>query len=334
MSWDSYNEDVSWGMLAAANAQLRSPAEKEIEKIFDRKEEARSAIATAEAALVAAKTTLQALEAEQVVAKQAAAAERDLIAELKERSKILLAEGDKWQFCRQSPEAEIQKLAERAEGLEGYLKLFTETMPRDWGVAAKPLYSAHQWMQELSDAAAVAACLRGWQGVCKGLEKALADTKVWRPRLLIRYESGQGKVHREGYVLTPDGFLKEPDKIIKENWKHCGSRWFYAPEDLVLVWSKTSVGASHEFEVVHLPVCITEAQREGTRKVLEDIDADWSQRTGISGACSPGVGQGWLLEDGSSVAYGGVSNHTKEVGAPQESLSQKLDALKGRWGRT
>lgn len=105
----------------------------------------------------------------------------------------------------------------------------------------------------------------------------------------------------DGWVIGPDGqdrgntawynprprHSSEGDKIWEQILKG----------EVVIKWSKSNSAASHEFEVVHLPVeGLTEAQLERIHEIQDELEREWEGARGLaSGLPSPSVGNGWGL---------------------------------------
>lgn len=103
------------------------------------------------------------------------------------------------------------------------------------------------------------------------------------------------------WVVRPDGSCREHDSINYPKSHNRGTPtvlWERVePEELALRWAKSCSAASHEFEVVKLPVdgC-TQEQLSTVEKIQQKLDDEWRGRCGLaSGIPSPPVGQGWGL---------------------------------------
>lgn len=97
----------------------------------------------------------------------------------------------------------------------------------------------------------------------------------------------------DGWVVTGDGGLREPDSQLGSNkiWKQI------FPGELVLSWKKRNTAAEHEFEVVHFPEeGLTQEQKNTVLQIQNDIHETWKDRRGLSsGRPSPSIGNGWNI---------------------------------------
>lgn len=111
----------------------------------------------------------------------------------------------------------------------------------------------------------------------------------------------------DGWVVRPDGSLREPDEIAGDSRPGRRNRsgqglykWRQVlPGELVLKWGKRYTAAEHEFEVVYSPEeGLTEEQLERVAEIQQGLEDTWAGRRGISsGLLSPAVGRGWGLGD-------------------------------------
>lgn len=123
------------------------------------------------------------------------------------------------------------------------------------------------------------------------------DIRIWK-------RTGGATGCGMGWVITPDGFDRERDRLENDNprraarydegyliWKQI------LPGELVLRWSKAMTAAPHEFEVVYPPAeGVTEAQLERVAEIQQELEDTWAGRCGLaSGLPSPAVGRGWGL---------------------------------------
>ena len=138
--------------------------------------------------------------------------------------------------------------------------------------------------------------------------KAEAEAQLSQIRTMVRIWHRNGATRAgKGWVIAPDGSLREPDVIdtsmhTSKNKRRFQSRegdhiWLkIEPGELVLRWAKANTAAEHEFEVVHCPECLTDLQLERVAEIQDEIEASWKGKTGLSsGRMSPSVGQGWGL---------------------------------------
>lgn len=105
--------------------------------------------------------------------------------------------------------------------------------------------------------------------------------------------------NQDFWVIRPDGSCREYDSIRYPKSHNRGTptvTWERVePEELALRWSKSCSAASHEFEVMKLPVdgC-TQAQLSTVADIQQKLDDEWRGRSGLaSGNPSPPVGEGW-----------------------------------------
>ncbi len=135
------------------------------------------------------------------------------------------------------------------------------------------------------------------------LERAAAAKAVGLPsdiRIWKRVGSRTGC--SQGWVIAPNGVERERDSIYNENSRRAARYdegyeiWNQIlPGELVVRWSKDCTAAEHQFEIVHCPETVTDAQRARLAELQEEIEEDWRGCTGLtSGIESPSIGAGWL----------------------------------------
>lgn len=111
----------------------------------------------------------------------------------------------------------------------------------------------------------------------------------------------------DGWVIQVDGEYREPDKMKcpRPRYQNEGTQVWHQtlPGELVIMWSKSSSAADHEFRVIHLPEeGLTEEQRLQICLILDELESEWKGASGFaSGKPSPSVGDGWLYADGTAL---------------------------------
>jgi hypothetical protein len=124
--------------------------------------------------------------------------------------------------------------------------------------------------------------------------KVLANFSAWKRR-------GGATNCGQGWVISPDGSLRGPDRMDKPRPKYDEGtqHWdLVAEEELALVWSKAYTAAAHDFKVAKLPVGgPTAKQLERAVELQLEIAQQFPvTSTGLSsGLPSPSVGKGWGL---------------------------------------
>lgn len=119
------------------------------------------------------------------------------------------------------------------------------------------------------------------------------NVEIWKRR-------GGATNAGDGWVIRPDGFLRERDEIDcpRPRYSDEGTqRWRQICHgEIVLRWAKGYTAAPHEFEVIYRPEHITDAQVRTVLMIQEELSEQWDGRSGMSGnTSSPPVGKGWGL---------------------------------------
>lgn len=95
-----------------------------------------------------------------------------------------------------------------------------------------------------------------------------------------------------GWVLSPEGMERECDEVDTSMHSSNSKRYHQSyegdhvwqqilPGELVVRWHKAYTAAKHELEVIYRPELVTEAQLERLAELLEEINADWCDCTGL-----------------------------------------------------
>lgn len=108
-----------------------------------------------------------------------------------------------------------------------------------------------------------------------------SDVQVWKR---VGGRTGCSK----GWVISVDGVDRERDRLYNENARRAQRYdegyeiWNQIlPGELVVSWSKACTAAEHKLEVIYRPERVTEAQLERLAELLEEINADWCDCTGL-----------------------------------------------------
>lgn len=140
--------------------------------------------------------------------------------------------------------------------------------------------------------------------------------------------------NQDFWVIRPDGSCREYDSIKYPKSHNRGTptvTWERVePEELALRWSKSCSAASHEFEVVKLPVggC-TQAQLSTVAEIQRKLDDEWRGRSGLaSGNPSPPVGKGWGLTGEGDVISKPVFNESSSDDTVMAQALRKAGLLK------
>jgi len=125
--------------------------------------------------------------------------------------------------------------------------------------------------------------------------EVLANFETWKRR-------GGATNCGQGWVVRPDGSLREPDRMDcpRPRHQHEGTQhWDLVAEiELAISWSKAYTAAPHEFTVAKRPVSgLTQAQLATVEQLEREIAEQWDGAVGMSGhTSSPPVGRGWGLK--------------------------------------
>lgn len=118
-----------------------------------------------------------------------------------------------------------------------------------------------------------------------------SDIEVWR-------RIGAGTNCGQGWVIKPDGTLREPTKLDVNKYGDGNVTWEQIlPGEVVLSWAKGCATAEHEFNVIYMPKeGLSSAQKEAILSIEENIQETWKNKRGLSsGIPSPDVGMGWNI---------------------------------------
>lgn len=232
MSWDSYNASVSGGIAAGLALAAMTPEER-----------------------VAAAARDAVWEAERL--KALAQTERDARIALCDRAEAFLVSAA-WQAV--DAEARRVRDADTSRELIGNADYVRETAgrlrdPSRWRTWAEQVRSAatkrKSWWQNKSDADIIRIKKEGLAETLTWLEAQVREALAPRADFLVHYERGQGKVNRQGWVITSEGEERVADEAIRDGRHHVADRWFPKAGELLLLWEKHSVGSVHEFTVVY-----------------------------------------------------------------------------------
>lgn len=101
------------------------------------------------------------------------------------------------------------------------------------------------------------------------------------------------------WVIKPDGSEREPDEVSyrKRYASEGDKKWrLVGPEELAISWFKAYTASGHEFIVNKLPESgCTSEQFETIERLEREISERFYGATGMSGAASPEIGDGWFL---------------------------------------
>lgn len=95
-----------------------------------------------------------------------------------------------------------------------------------------------------------------------------------------------------GWVISPEGMERECDEVDTSMHSSSSKRYHQnyegdhvwrqiLPGELVVRWHKACTAAEHKLEVIYRPERVTEAQLERLAELLEEINADWCDCTGL-----------------------------------------------------
>ncbi len=95
-----------------------------------------------------------------------------------------------------------------------------------------------------------------------------------------------------GWVISPEGMERECDEVDTSMHSSSSKRYHQnyegdhvwrqiLPGELVVRWHKAYTAADHELEVIYCPEVVTEAQLERLAELLEEVNADWRDCTGL-----------------------------------------------------
>jgi hypothetical protein len=180
-------------------------------------------------------------------------------------------------------------------------------------------------------------------------EKAKTEAKAKAEAELARIKSSLrvwtrygGKNAGGGWVIRPDGSLREPDVIDTSMFtsgnKRCRQAsegdfvWFeIQPDELALVWRKAFTAAPHECRVIARPPLLTPAQVERVKEVEGDLEARYRGKVGLaSREPSPSIGDGWGLAHPKKVEEPASSAEEIDYTSPMAKAFMKALEKKGK----
>lgn len=166
-----------------------------------------------------------------------------------------------------------------------------------------------------------------WKGAYKEtLERELNGEILLNYGGHFRKMGGSGNA--DYWVIRPNGDIRPPIHIEfrKEYFDEGEKKWdVVLPEEIALSWHKSSTNSEHIFEVDKTSTVLTEDQLQSVKKIQESIKENWDYRSNSK------VGEGWMSILDENVIIDDIDDFGKDDIEQEESLEQKLKALKDKF---